>query len=184
MKASLRQLTLVGIIVLFAIAAGIGLLQTRRSNSSTPVLSVNQNPNTSNPPDVASSSMPPQDLAEARPDVKPTSPVEEIAGIGAMLGFDRKLGAIVIQGSVPNSPAAEAGLNSGLILSKIDDTFTEGLKLSECVELVRGAPGTVVRLEVVDPEQNETNALELTRRQVVVPPASRGPVRIERKGQP
>ena len=176
MKVSLRRLSLVGIIVLVAIVAGIGLLQTRRSDSPTPLLFVNQNSTTSNPTGAASSPRPASGLTEARPVVGPNVPREEIVGIGAMLHFDKELGAIVIRGSVPNSPAAEAGLNSGLILSKIDGTFTEGLKLAKCVELVRGAPGTVVRLEVVDPEQNETNVVELTRRRVVVAPATPAPV--------
>lgn len=180
MKNSLRRLAMVGIIVLVAIAAGIGLLQMRRSDSPTPVVSVNQNSAASNSTGAASSTRPAQGLteAEARPFIEPNAPVEEIVGIGAMLHFDKELGAIVIRGSVPNSPAAEAGLNPGLILSKIDDTFTEGLKLAKCIELVRGAPGTVVRLEVVDPEQNETNVVELTRRRVVVAPAA--PVSVPR----
>ena len=91
-----------------------------------------------------------------------TVPTDEIAGIGAVLRFDRESRTIRITDTVPNSPADQAGL-AGLIVHKIDDVFTTDMKLDECVGRVRGPAGTIVRLELIDPDQNETNTVELTR---------------------
>jgi C-terminal processing protease CtpA/Prc len=94
---------------------------------------------------------------------------QEIVGIGAILKTDSDTGLARIMGALPNSPAAKAGLSPGMLIQKIDDTWTDGLGLQECVGLIRGTVGTKLRLEVWDPEEDVTNAVELTRERVAVP---------------
>jgi len=105
----------------------------------------------------------------------PARPAEEIVGIGAMLKVQPDSGAIMISGVVPNSPAAAAGLAGEFLIRKIDDVSTEGMKLRECVERLRGTAGTKVRLEVINTEANEPMVVELTRQKLEIgaPPASR-----------
>jgi C-terminal processing protease CtpA/Prc len=95
-------------------------------------------------------------------------PEREIVGIGAALKWDQESGAPQIANVLPNSPALQAGLSAGLIIHKIDAIATKGMRLEDCVSLIRGPVGTKVRLELIDPEQNETNTVELTRQRLQI----------------
>ncbi len=87
----------------------------------------------------------------------------EIAGIGAALaGGDLAAGPRIVK-VLPNSPAAQANLLEGLIITKINNTLTAGKKLEECVALVRGLAGTFVRLETIDPKDGNTSEVTLIR---------------------
>jgi hypothetical protein len=91
---------------------------------------------------------------------------EQIFGIGAILKTDKDSGTLMINGVVPNSPAAEAGLAGNFLIRKIDAIVTDGMKLQECVELIRGPAGSTVRLELFDLDANESRTVELTRRKI------------------
>ena len=91
---------------------------------------------------------------------------EEIVGIGAVLKIDKDSGTPMIGGVMPNSPAAEAGLAGNFLIRKIDAIVTDGMKLQECVELIRGPAGSRVRLELFDLDANEPRTVELTRRKI------------------
>ena len=97
-------------------------------------------------------------------------PAEDVVGIGAVLGFDKQMRVVRIMNVIPNSPASQAGLTTGLIIHKVDSVSLTGLRLEECVNLVRGHGGTTVRLELIDPDQEETNSVELTRQKIQVRP--------------
>ena len=90
---------------------------------------------------------------------------EEVVGVGAVLRTDNA-GAIMITGVVPNSSAAAAGLAGNFLVRKIDDVATDGLKLSEAVNLIRGTVGSKVRLELFDLDANEAKTVELTRQKL------------------
>jgi carboxyl-terminal processing protease len=70
---------------------------------------------------------------------------------------------------VPNSPAAAAGLAGNFIIRKIEDAAVEGMGIQECVNLLRGPAGSMVRLELFDPDANETRSVVLTRQRFSVP---------------
>jgi RNA polymerase sigma factor (sigma-70 family) len=91
-----------------------------------------------------------------------------VAGIGVALNMDKQTSALRITQVVPNLPAAQAGLTAGIIIQKVDGVPIGGKSLQECVDLIHGAAGTKVRLELVDPSKNETNTVELTR-QIIQP---------------
>jgi C-terminal processing protease CtpA/Prc len=107
--------------------------------------------------------------AEAAEPVSPPVQQEEIVGIGAILKKDSGTGEIQIMGVVPNSPAAAAGLAGNFIIRKIDDAGVEGMGIQECVNLLRGPAGSMVRLELFDPDANETRSVVLTRQRFSVP---------------
>jgi len=90
-------------------------------------------------------------------------PGSEVVGVGIALDLDRETRTVRITKVIPNSPASQAGLSAGLIVQRIDDVSTTGKGLTECAGLIRGLSGTKVRLELVDPKQNTTNTVEVTR---------------------
>ena len=65
------------------------------------------------------------------------------------------------------SPASKAGLSAGLHLAKIDGLPTDGKSLKDCVEMVRGAEGTKVELELVDFANHTTNTVKLIREPIL-----------------
>ena len=92
--------------------------------------------------------------------------VTEFVGVGLMLGPGPGGQGVIVQHIVPNSPAAEAGITNGLIITKVDDVSLEGKYLADCVNLIRGPVGTTVRLELVTPDHGQTNTVELTRKKL------------------
>jgi carboxyl-terminal processing protease len=73
---------------------------------------------------------------------------------------------VIVQHIVPNSPAAEAGITNGVIITKMDDVSVEGKRLADCVNLIRGPVGSTMRLELVMPDHSQTNTVELTRKKL------------------
>ncbi len=107
----------------------------------------------------------PELLAQAVPE-SPAS-LQNITGIGATLSASDK--GPTIAGTVPNSPAAKAGLTPGSIITQIDGKPTAGVLLEDCINLIRGAEGTEVRLEITDPRDGSSRVVVLKRAVVVVP---------------
>jgi carboxyl-terminal processing protease len=102
----------------------------------------------------------------------PSSPAQSsITGIGVLLGIKGQ--ALQIMGVQPNTPAAKAGLHPGLVIDQIDGTNIVGKPLVVCVAMTRGAVGSKVQLEVIDPAKSETNVVEFTRESIAVPAGSR-----------
>ncbi len=93
----------------------------------------------------------------------------ELVGIGVKLRFDQPTRTIRFETVFPNTPASLAGLSAGLILQKVDGIPTAGKSTDLCACYIRGKAGTKVRLELVNPEQNETNTVELTRQTFMQP---------------
>ena len=92
--------------------------------------------------------------------------VSEVVGVGIQIRSDSTAGAVIIDQVVPNSPASEAGLTNGVIISKVDDESLAGKRLADCANLIRGPAGTRVKLELVTPDHSQTNTVELTRRKL------------------
>ena len=99
--------------------------------------------------------------------------ITELVGVGIALRMDAQTHAAIIQEVVPNTPAAEAGISKGLMVSKADGISLEGKPLAECVKLIRGPVGTTVQLELVTPDRSQTNTVELTRRKIELPNGKR-----------
>jgi carboxyl-terminal processing protease len=90
---------------------------------------------------------------------------EHVTGVGVALGVEGQ--TIKIMQVLPRTPASKAGLVPGLVVREIDGTPTDGKLLKQCVDMLRGAVGTRVRLELVDMENGKTNTVELTRERVL-----------------
>ena len=78
----------------------------------------------------------------------------EFGGLGIEVGM--KDGFVEVITPIEDTPAFNAGLKSGDLIIKLDDTLVKGLTLNDAVKLMRGKPGTsidirVLRQDVVDP---------------------------------
>ncbi len=67
------------------------------------------------------------------------------------------------------SPAAGAGLRPGDRIEQVDDTSTEGMRLDEAVNLIRGPEGSQVRLVVRRAGSGRVETLVLQRAEIHVP---------------
>lgn len=101
-------------------------------------------------------------------DEQTAEPVLEIVGIGTSIAMDSDTKAIRITKIIPNSPAAQAGVASGLIIQKIDDKQTTGSSVQECIKLLAGPAGSKVRLGLIDPKGNDSKSVELTRQKFLI----------------
>ena len=94
--------------------------------------------------------------------------ITEFVGVGMQLRMDEQTHAVVVAGVVANTPAAEAHIINGQIVSKVDGVSLDGKPLAECVNLIRGPVGTTVQLELLTPDRSRTNTVELTRKKINV----------------
>ncbi|MEO1942266.1 MAG: S41 family peptidase, partial [Campylobacterales bacterium] len=71
----------------------------------------------------------------------------EFGGLGIVVGM--KNGVLTVISPIDDTPAYKAGLKPGDIILKIGDKATLDMSLDEAVSLMRGKPGTKVRLTIV-----------------------------------
>lgn len=95
--------------------------------------------------------------------------VRPIVGLGADLAIDEDTGLLRIMYVHPNSPAGDARLSDGTLISSINGVSVEGKDIAECLALLRGEAGASVQLETINSRSNETKTVALTRRKVLVP---------------
>ncbi len=88
-------------------------------------------------------------------------------GIGAEIGMKDK--EIIIIAPLKNNPAEAAGLQAGDKIIKIDDKVTTNMSVEDAVKVIRGEPGTEVRLMIFRDEWKEAKEFKITRKVVVVP---------------
>ena len=97
---------------------------------------------------------------------RPENTSDEFVGVGMQVAFYQTSDNFKIVDVLPNSSAAQAGLSSGLILDMVDGVPTRAKSLQEVINLIRGAIGTKVRLELINPETKESTDVELTRQKI------------------
>nr|WP_240724875.1 S41 family peptidase [Halomonas niordiana] len=85
----------------------------------------------------------------------------EFGGIGIEVGM--RDGQLMVIAPIDDTPAARAGLQSQDAILRIDDTATDGLSLQEAVELMRGEPGSEIRITILRQDENMPRELTLER---------------------
>ena len=93
-----------------------------------------------------------------------------VAGIGVVL--DQRSSAPLIISVVDGSPADRAGVQAGDIIATVDGVETARLPLGELGTLVRGEPGTLVRLGLERPGDAELLDIGILRADVEVDPVA------------
>jgi len=71
----------------------------------------------------------------------------EFSGLGIEVGMED--GFVKVISPIEDTPAYKAGLQSGDLIIKLDDTSVKGLTLNEAVKLMRGKPNTSIKLQVI-----------------------------------
>jgi CubicO group peptidase (beta-lactamase class C family) len=97
------------------------------------------------------------------------SPADRRGSLGIGLGFDHATHTLRVAVVVPDSSAAKAGVSAGFIVNRIDGIPTVNKSIVECGSLLAGNVGTTARLDLIDPQNNRTNAVELTRQRFTPP---------------
>lgn len=70
----------------------------------------------------------------------------EFGGLGIEVGMED--GVVKVISPIEDTPAFRAGIKSGDLIIKLDDTLVKGLTLGEAVKRMRGKPGTKITLTV------------------------------------
>ena len=87
-------------------------------------------------------------------------------GIGIYMTLDTEKNAILVLSPIENSPAEEAGILPGDIITKVDGVSYTGDQLDEASNKIKGKEGTKVTLEILRGE--ETKTFEIERRKVLI----------------
>lgn len=87
-------------------------------------------------------------------------------GIGLELTMNNGYASVV--SSIEDTPAWKAGLMTGDVIYRIDDTDVKGKTLTEVVKLLRGEPETKVTLTVARTNQKQPIAFTVTRAEIKI----------------
>ncbi|MBL0354251.1 MAG: S41 family peptidase [Candidatus Dechloromonas phosphoritropha] len=82
----------------------------------------------------------------------------EFGGLGIEVGMED--GLVKVVSPIEDTPAYRAGVKSGDLIFKLDDTPVKGLTLNEAVKKMRGKPKTSIRLSIL--RKGEAKPIELT----------------------
>jgi len=82
----------------------------------------------------------------------------KFVGVGIEIGMED--GLVKVVSPIEGSPAFRAGLKSGDLITKIDDTVVKGLTMDQAVKRMRGEPGTKVVLSIF--RKSETRSFPVT----------------------
>jgi len=85
----------------------------------------------------------------------------EFGGIGIEIGI--RDGVLTVIAPIEDTPAFVAGMQAGDRIVKIDDKITRDMTLSEAVDMMRGAPGTKVKLTVMREDTDKMPEFDITR---------------------
>ncbi len=72
-------------------------------------------------------------------------------------------GLVKVVAPIDDTPASRAGIQAGDLIIRIDDKPVKGLSLNDAVKLMRGTPGTDIKLTIVREGEPETIELTITR---------------------
>ena len=86
--------------------------------------------------------------------------------VGVGIEITQEDGLIKIVSPIEGSPADRAGLMSGDLITKIDETAVKGLTLSDAVKRMRGEPKTKVVLTIFRKDESRTFPVTITREEI------------------
>ena len=82
----------------------------------------------------------------------------EFGGLGIEVGMED--GLVKVVSPIEDTPADRAGIKSGDLIFKLDDTLVKGISLSDAVKRMRGKPKTQIKLSIL--RKGEAKPLEIT----------------------
>ena len=87
-------------------------------------------------------------------------------GVGIEIGMED--GLVKVVSPIEGSPAFRAGMKSGDLITKIDDTFVKGLTMDQAVKRMRGEPGAKVVLTIFRKNENRSFPVTIVREEIRV----------------
>jgi carboxyl-terminal processing protease len=86
--------------------------------------------------------------------------------VGVGIEITQEDGLVKVVSPIEGSPAFRAGMKSGDLITKIDDTAVKGLSLNDAVKRMRGEPGTKVLLTIYRKDENRTFPVTIVREEI------------------
>ena len=103
--------------------------------------------------------------------ITPMMVTQNLAGICAVVRKIQETGKIIIVETLKNGASDKAGLFANDEIVQIDSTKTEGMDLKAPVDLLRGDPGTIVKLTIRREAVKAPILVDVTRELVRLPNA-------------
>ena len=88
-------------------------------------------------------------------------------GVGMEVGMKDK--TVTVIAPLKDTPAYRAGIKSGDKILKIDEIDTSGMSVEKAIKLIRGEPGTTVKLTILHEEEKEPKEVKIVRDTINVP---------------
>ncbi|MEN8177176.1 MAG: S41 family peptidase [Pseudomonadota bacterium] len=85
----------------------------------------------------------------------------EFGGLGIEVGMED--GFVKVIAPIDDTPAQRAGVKSGDLIVRLDDTPVKGLTLNDAVKLMRGKPGTSISLTIVREGEEKPIKIDVVR---------------------
>jgi carboxyl-terminal processing protease len=85
----------------------------------------------------------------------------EFGGLGIEVGMED--GLVKVISPIEDTPAFYAGIKSGDLIIKLDDTLVKGLNLNDAVKRMRGKPGSSIMLTIVRKSEPKPLQISVTR---------------------
>ncbi|MFK7861876.1 MAG: S41 family peptidase [Granulosicoccus sp.] len=85
----------------------------------------------------------------------------EFGGLGIEVGMED--GFVKVVSPIDDTPAARAGIESGDLIIRLDDTPTKGLSLNDAVKLMRGKPGSILALTIIREGEDKPLTIDIKR---------------------
>jgi len=86
--------------------------------------------------------------------------------VGVGIEISMEDGLVKVVSPIEGSPAFRAGLKSGDLITRIDDTAVKGLTLNDAVKRMRGEPNTKVLLMILRKSENRSFPVTITREEI------------------
>ena len=90
----------------------------------------------------------------------------KFVGVGIEIGMED--GLVKVVSPIEGSPAFRAGIKSGDLITKIDDTIVKGLTMDQAVKRMRGEPSTKVVLTLFRKSESRSFPVTITREEIRV----------------
>ncbi len=85
-------------------------------------------------------------------------------GVGIEIGMED--GLVKVVSPIEGSPAFRAGIKSGDLITRIDDTAVKGLSMDQAVKRMRGEPNTKVTLTIFRKNESRSFPVSVTREEI------------------
>ncbi len=85
----------------------------------------------------------------------------QFGGLGIEVGMEN--GFVKVIAPIDDTPAEQAGIQAGDLITRLDDKPVKGMSLSDAVDIMRGEPGSDIELTVVREGEDKPLRITITR---------------------